>query len=152
MSPPRRVWKHRIIITVIRGQFYMVLHKKMCCGYSAELPSGQMILTSIHSICFYEEMWRIIPKLSSCTHLICFFEHELGRDIKTRSRSKWMPVWFPGFSCLTGFCEVILNTHKRPAKIQINLGIRPVWSESSLSAWRKLGSLASHWAHSEDSD
>ena len=38
----------------------------------------------------------------------------------------------------------------RPAKI--SLGIRPVWSESSLSAWRKLGSLATHWAHSEDSD
>ena len=30
-------------------------------------------------------------------------------------------------------------------------GIRPVWSESTLSAWRKLGSLATHWAHSEDS-
>ena len=40
----------------------------------------------------------------------------------------------------------------RPAKIQISLGIRPVWSESSLSAWRKLGSLASHWAQSEDSE
>ena len=37
-------------------------------------------------------------------------------------------------------------------KIQIGLGILPVWSESSLSAWRKLGSLATHWAHSEDSD
>ena len=32
------------------------------------------------------------------------------------------------------------------------LTIRPVWSESSLSAWRKLGSLATYWAHSEDSD
>ena len=39
----------------------------------------------------------------------------------------------------------------RPAKTQICLGIHPVWSESSLSAWRKLGSLATHWAHSEDS-
>ena len=38
----------------------------------------------------------------------------------------------------------------RPAKTQISLGIRPVWSESSLSAWRKLGSLATHWACSED--
>ena len=37
-------------------------------------------------------------------------------------------------------------------KTKINLGIRPVWSESSLSAWRKLGSLAAHWAHSQDSD
>ena len=42
--------------------------------------------------------------------------------------------------------------HVRPAKTQISLGIRPVWSESSLSAGRKLGSLATHWAHSEDSD
>ena len=39
-----------------------------------------------------------------------------------------------------------------PAKTQISLGIRPVWSESSLSAWRNLGSLATHGAHSEDSD
>ena len=38
----------------------------------------------------------------------------------------------------------------RPAKTQISLGIRPVWSESSLSAWRNLWSLATHWAHSED--
>ena len=35
------------------------------------------------------------------------------------------------------------------AKTQISLGIRPVWSESSLSAWREI---ATHWAHSEDSD
>ena len=41
----------------------------------------------------------------------------------------------------------------RLAKTQISLGIRPVWSESLLSAWRKLGPLATtHWAHSEDSD
>ena len=42
--------------------------------------------------------------------------------------------------------------HVRPAKTRISLGIRPVWSEFSLSAWRKLGSLPTHWAHSEDSD
>ena len=40
----------------------------------------------------------------------------------------------------------------RPAKTQISLGIRPVWSESSLSAWRKHGYLATQWAHIEDSD
>ena len=40
----------------------------------------------------------------------------------------------------------------RPAKTQISLGIRPIWSASSLSTWRNLGFLASHWAHSEDSD
>ena len=37
-------------------------------------------------------------------------------------------------------------------RIRSAWGIRPVWSESSLSAWRKLGSLATHWPHSEDSD
>ena len=36
-----------------------------------------------------------------------------------------------------------------PAKTQISLGIRP---ESSLSTWRKLGSLATHWLQSEDTD
>ena len=40
----------------------------------------------------------------------------------------------------------------RPAKTQISLDIRPVWSVSSLSTWRNLGSLATHWAHSKDSD
>ena len=34
----------------------------------------------------------------------------------------------------------------------ISLGFGPVWSESSPSAWRKLGALATCWAHSEDSD
>ena len=28
--------------------------------------------------------------------------------------------------------------------------VRPVWSDSSLSLWRKLRSLATDWAHSED--
>ena len=42
--------------------------------------------------------------------------------------------------------------HVRPAKTQISLGIHPHWSESSLSAWRKLGSLATYWVHSEDFD
>ena len=42
------------------------------------------------------------------------------------------------------------NVAVRPAKTRISLGIRPVCSESSLSACRKLGSLATHWAHSED--
>ena len=42
--------------------------------------------------------------------------------------------------------------HVGPAKTKISLGVRPVWSESSLSAWRKLWSVATHSVHSEDSD
>ena len=37
-----------------------------------------------------------------------------------------------------------------PAKTQISLGMCPAWSESSLSAWRKLGSLVIHWVLSKD--
>ena len=44
------------------------------------------------------------------------------------------------------------NVAVRPVKTQISLGICLVWSESSLSAWRNLRSLATHWVHSEDSD
>ena len=42
--------------------------------------------------------------------------------------------------------------HVRSTKTQISLGIRPVWSESSLSAWRKLGSLATYWLCSDLAD
>ena len=43
------------------------------------------------------------------------------------------------------------NVAVRPTMTQISLGI-PVWSGSSLSTWRNLGSLVTYWAHSEDSD
>ena len=36
--------------------------------------------------------------------------------------------------------------HMRPAKTQISLGMCPIWSESSLSTWRIIGSLATHKA------
>ena len=49
-------------------------------------------------------------------------------------------------------CDKTNKMALRLGKTQISLGIRPVWSESLLSAWRKFGSLATHWAHSEDSD
>ena len=44
------------------------------------------------------------------------------------------------------------NVAVRPVKTRISLGICPVWSESLLSAWRKLGSWATHWAHSKDTE
>ena len=45
-----------------------------------------------------------------------------------------------------------IKWYVRPVKTQISLSIRPVWSESSPSAWIFLGSLAIYWAHSEDPD
>ena len=54
--------------------------------------------------------------------------------------------------CLNRLMTKPTKWQVHPAKTQISLGIRPVWSESSLSAWRKLRSLATHWVHSKDSD
>ena len=66
-------------------------------------------------------------------------------------------------SCFS-FCTTVpsLDYYQRKHMLQfrndlvplrkISLRIRPVWSESSLSAWRKLGSLATHWTHSKDFD
>ena len=42
--------------------------------------------------------------------------------------------------------------HVHPAKTQISMGVRPVWSESLLSAWRNIECSATSWAHIEDSD
>ena len=42
--------------------------------------------------------------------------------------------------------------HVYPGKTQISMDIRSVGLESSLAAWRNLGSLATHWARSGDSD
>ena len=44
------------------------------------------------------------------------------------------------------------ESHTRQMDVWCFDAFGPVWSESSLSAWRKLGSLATHWVCSEDSD
>ena len=51
-------------------------------------------------------------------------------------------------------CDMTKPTkwYVHPVKTQISLGISPVWSGSLLSAWRKLGFLATHCAPSENSD
>ena len=54
-------------------------------------------------------------------------------------------VYTPPYFICRGYNDV------RPGKT-ITLGIHPVWSEFSLSAWRSTGSLATHWAQSKDSD
>ena len=60
--------------------------------------------------------------------------------------------WVNPQACIEPRHDKTNKVSVRPAKTQISLGICPIWSESSLSAWRKLGSLATHLAHSKDSD
>ena len=118
---------------------------------------------------------KFFPVSDILSHFVCFVMHWLmfvsvGKDhqrfyqrAKTASsgKSRGCTGPFRGKFILSDGDFVIITDpshhvtkptklHVRPAKTQISLGIRPVWSESSLSACRKLGSLATHWAHSED--
>ena len=106
------------------------------------------------SVCFIDKLFNQI------WHAWC-----LKRTFQTEFRGTFCVTWKLPVIREQFYCQQTLNiawneprhdkTNKmsvRPAKTQISLGFRPVWSESSLSARRKLGSLATHWVHSKDSD
>ena len=56
---------------IIKGYFSIVIHKKICCGYSLESHrrGDSKILMSTYKICFCGEIMKIISKLSSSTIL-----------------------------------------------------------------------------------
>ena len=60
--------------------------------------------------------------------------------------------WDDIFSYMSRLVTKPTNWHVRPAKTQISLGIRPVWSESSLCAQRVAKEPIFLHADSEDSD
>ena len=105
--------------------------------------------------------WAIVALWATClSHLWHCFRH-----IMMVWYALWVVVWnvmqIQEHVCMLWHfilslmsCSMAKPTkwHVRPAKTQISLGIRPVWSESSLSAWRNIGSSATHWAHSKDAD
>ena len=116
---------------------------------------------STHSICFYGELIKIILHISSNTHLICSTAVVLNGQPRSLIFMK-LTVRTKLCRC-AGRSELLMHAHlshliTKPTmwlcaqRRRISLGIRPVWSESSLSAWRKLVSLTTHWAHSKDSD
>ena len=77
----------------------------------------------------------------------------LGREFSKRENLNWHPgISFDWFNPYEPQHDKTNKMTVRPAKTHISLGIRPVWSECSLSAWRNIGSLATHWTHTEDSD
>ena len=60
-------------------------------------------------------------------------------------------LWF--FFFVKDVCIVTQSSLFEPQHYKTNyVTVRPVGSESSLSSWRNLGSLATHLVHSEDSD
>ena len=73
---------------------------------------------------------------------MCFYDVKRWRLTYTESGIFSMLPWIP----FTAKWPV------RPANTQISPGIRPVWSESSLSLWIIVGPLATLWAQSKDTD
>ena len=85
---------------------------------------------------------RIKPICAACNRFFCF----------ENQTSYYCSILFPIQFVHLSRHDKTNKMAVRPANTQISLGIRPVWSESSLSAWRKLGSLATQWVQSKDSD
>ena len=71
-------------------------------------------------------------------------------DVQADPSCRWAHIFFVGSfhtPCLILEQKELTKPtkwHVRSAKTRISLGIRPVWSESSLSAWRKLGSIVGY--------
>ena len=84
--------------------------------------------------------------------IVSFWTDRTGQTVKIQIRLKerLIRVYTVGYlSCLI---SKLTKWHVCPVKTQISLGLHPVWPESSQSAWRKLGSLATQWVQSKDSD
>ena len=104
--------------------------------------SGSFALILPNVMILIESEVMILPRrrrLSYCQNLINCYSREMSLVVSPIYR-----IWATTWQNQPNECA--------PSKSQISLGIRPVWSESLLSAWRKFRSLATHWTHSEDSD
>ena len=124
---------------------------------------------TIHSVlCGLIMKWLILSQKSFNTQL----ESSLA-NYPEKDRVDKLPNNAPTESWLTGWREMSWSmTNKKSTEWETNyeplhdktnnVAVRPAKTDqpghppslirSSLSAWRKLGSLATHWAHSEDSD
>ena len=112
-----------------------------------------------HSVRYWEPEWLF--------RFTIVFQLNNGKNIWSSLKMQWQLPHLTNDYCLAVIGQTINafinlrpwsfepphdktnNVVVRPAKTQISLGIRPVWPESSLSAWRKLGSLATHWAQAK---
>ena len=104
--------------------------------------------TSKSMICFH---------VSVCKLLYYILFEIIWKSLQFSAKTE---IWKNGSWCILHDLIMVVSSNEPEhdktnsrvclAKPQISLGIRPVWSESSLSAWRNLGSFTTHWAHSKD--
>ena len=98
-----------------------------------------------------QKIWKRYTTFKKNTHITCegmLAQLEFALRILTAFRRARICLEFQMSRLMTKPTK----WHMHSAKTQISLGICLVWSESSLSTWRKLGYWATHWAHSEGSD
>ena len=120
---------------IVKGFFSSSLHKKRVVGTH--------LYRFGHRFCFYGEIWTII-------FFFCLFKlfFSFGRS--------WNGTLYHGTSAsMVSFCFAVKMSQQndmRPSKTQISLGIRPVWSESSLCTQWIAKDLSFLHADSKDSD
>ena len=115
------------------------------CKYSWE----SINLFEIKFFFFIRNIWQFISN-SNSSDTKYFYDWSISNssntpisnDLLTVRTKKEFTVWATSWqNQQNGIC---------PTKTQISQGIRRDWSESSLFAWSKIRSLATHCAHSED--
>ena len=114
-------------------RFYSVWNTVMILGFRID-RSGQTVQTQIrrHS--------RI--RVYTICQSICIFRRHYWKSLNFCVFFIWATSWQNQQNGMSA--QRRLRSAWAPT--------RPVWSESLLSSWRKLGPLATHWAHSEDAD
>ena len=100
-------------------------------------------LCTSHTLCFFfgNAWWSSLFSHIIFLHILCLYRWLKVKHIKF-SLCWSLYIRFPSLNVPRH--DKTNQVSVRPAKTQISLGIRPVWSASSLSAWRNLGSLATH--------
>ena len=102
----------------------------------------------------HQRLWQacaVLPELLLFAHMM----HGSRRNFRQRAKVfRAAPMRFKDHKSQDARVPFHANftfepLHNKTNKM-VSLGICPVWSESSLSAWRNIGPFTTYWAHSED--
>ena len=125
------------------------------------LTCGYIHLLNQEKMCIKSEVEEILFKLATNDHRTqCFFLLTANTLIRLdgfqfRSES---PGFTPYFVCPAKLQHIwAASWQNQQNGLRTHWRLRSAWAsaqsdQSSLSAWKNLGSLTTHWAHSEDTD
>ena len=136
-----RVFAVRSVGSSLRTQAFFVRSAKSlirlggCPGWSVSSLDAHAILL-------------VLSWCGSYINFICFtgnYFKDIDGQNRTLFHELFLCTWWSGTeksvnnSIMSRLMTKLTKWHVRPVKTQISLGIRTVWSESSLSAWRNVG-------------